>query len=342
MKEPEQHADIVIVGAGLAGAATAYHLARLGRRDILILEQEAIAGAHSSGRNAAIVRAHADDAAVQKLVSEGAEELRGGHLAEFHRNGIMLMNIGDEDVGQYFPRARGRGRWCPDDGVIDVAGLLRTYLAGQRVHYDTRVLEWSATDEGLRVSTSRGQVRCRRLINAAGPWAGTLGGLPMTPMNRHLFVTLPLSWVRPSAPTVWDGRRGLYFRPESGGLLLCCCDETPAAPGDYREDQAMLDELHEKVTRLQPGLGELAIRASWVGQRTFAPDRKFVVGFDPRNRRVFHVAGLGGHGVTASSAVGRLAADMILGRSRSQGGAFAPDRLLAARWAERTGAAVGA
>ena len=49
--------DYVIVGAGFAGAATAYHLARRGVTNILLLEQESIPGFHSSGRNAAMLRA---------------------------------------------------------------------------------------------------------------------------------------------------------------------------------------------------------------------------------------------------------------------------------------------
>ncbi|HSW40528.1 MAG TPA: FAD-dependent oxidoreductase, partial [Acidobacteriota bacterium] len=47
---------IIIIGAGMAGAATAYHLTRKGLRNIRLLEKEKIAGAQSTGRNAAILR----------------------------------------------------------------------------------------------------------------------------------------------------------------------------------------------------------------------------------------------------------------------------------------------
>ncbi|MCH8966292.1 MAG: FAD-binding oxidoreductase [Planctomycetes bacterium] len=173
-------------------------------------------------------------------------------------------------------------------------------------------LGWQNVDNALRVETSEGTILCKLLVNAAGPWAGTLGGLPLTPMNRHLFVTGPVDWAEPNLPCVWDGNLGLYFRPESGGLLLSCCDETPASPGDYQEDPAVLDQLARKLASSQPGLGDLSIRHKWVGQRVFAPDRRFAIGFDPRCDRVFHVAALGGHGVTASHEVGRLAASLII------------------------------
>ena len=49
-----RHFQFVIIGAGFAGAATAYHLTRRGLTDIVVLEQESIPGFHSSGRNAAM------------------------------------------------------------------------------------------------------------------------------------------------------------------------------------------------------------------------------------------------------------------------------------------------
>ncbi len=321
------HVHYLIVGAGFAGAATAWHLVRRGEDSILILEQEDVPGVHSSGRNAAIVRTHADDPEEMALVAEGADVIREGLLAGYVRSGIMLMGMGEDDVAPRFARTSGQGHWCGDDGVVDAAALLRTYLQGLTVEYGVTATTCTREGDRMRVCTSRGDITCELLINAAGPWAGRFGELPLTPMNRHLFQTTALDWVRPDWPTVWDGRRKFYFRPESGGLLLCCCDETPAEPGEYREDPAMVEELEHKVRTLQPGLGEISIRSQWVGQRTFAPDRRFVIGFDPREPLLFHVAGLGGHGVTASYAVGRLAADLILGEHRPDAETFAPARL---------------
>ena len=84
-------ADILIIGAGMAGAATAYHLARRTDLGVLIVEQEETAGVHSSGRNAAIIREHADEPALQQLLSDGAHFLRLGELAEYEQRGLMVM-----------------------------------------------------------------------------------------------------------------------------------------------------------------------------------------------------------------------------------------------------------
>ena len=61
--------QFAIIGAGFAGAATAYHLTRRGASDIVILEQESIPGFHSSGRNAAMVRQCVSDPALAALLT---------------------------------------------------------------------------------------------------------------------------------------------------------------------------------------------------------------------------------------------------------------------------------
>ncbi len=317
--------DILIIGAGLAGAATSYHLSRMSDCRVVLVEKEVTAGEHSSGRNAALIREFGGDEAIQSMLSEGAAFLRTGQLAEYRKCGCMLLGDGDQDVSRRFPPARGLGRWYPEDGTVDVAGLLQKYLRGQDVRFKTTVVGWESEGTGLRVRTDGPAIRCRTLVNAAGPWAGELGGLALTPMKRHLFQTRPIESIDPDWPFVWDTRHGLYFRPESGGLLMSVCDETASSPGDYSEDPALLEELAEKLAEHQPGMPEVSILSSWCGHRVFAGDRRFVIGFDHRDRHVFHVAALGGHGVTSSYAVGKLAAEMLLG---SMGpAAFAVERL---------------
>jgi glycine/D-amino acid oxidase-like deaminating enzyme len=323
--------DILIIGAGLAGASTACSLRRRGVRDVLVVEQEAFAGVHSSGRSAALVRVRTADPDILAMASEGAGVLRTGEPAPFRRTGSILIGQGDEDVAGRFPPARGHGLWSPDDGVVDVAALLRTYLAGQAVRYNTRVLGIDPSGDRLAVETTQGVIRAKVVVNAAGPWAGVVGDIDLTPMNRHLFVTPPRGDIGPDWPFVWHDAEGLYFRPESGGLLLCACDETPAAPGDYRDDRDVMERLCDLVTTLQPGLGDIAVMNRWVGQRTFATDRRFVIGYDPRDPRLFHVAGLGGHGVTCSPAVGRLAADLLIAGPSAGSNPFDPARLASAK-----------
>lgn len=320
----------------MAGAATAFHLRRLGVGPVVLIEKESSPGQHATGRNAAILRQRVADPELQRLVADGATAIRSGEYCRFHQTGGIILNNGAAagcevtDASNHFPPAKGRGVWCADDGVIDVAGLLETYLRGQNVLCDTVVNGWTSSSvDGLRLLTSAGEIKTHVLVNAAGPWAGQIGQLPLTPKNRHLFTTPPIDAIDRDWPYVWDDHHGLYFRPESGGLLLCPCDEDDRKPGDYRVDHDVQIRLADLLAQSQPKLADVQIRRVWTGQRTFAADRRFVIGWDARYQGIFHVAGLGGHGVSASYAVGEMAATMIASESNANdSNPFDPSRLL--------------
>src|SRR5215475_14778842 len=91
--------EYLIIGAGFAGAATAYHLTRRGITDVLLLEQEAIPGFHSSGRNAAMIRQCVSDPALAQLARDGAAFLRSLPSdwpvpVQFKQNGSLLLGSG--------------------------------------------------------------------------------------------------------------------------------------------------------------------------------------------------------------------------------------------------------
>lgn len=323
--------DVVIIGAGLAGAATAWHLRRAGIQRIVVLEREAVAGVHSSGRNAAMLRTWMEQAELAEPARRSAVRHRRGELAAFHRTGGFLIGSGaqaSDDLAQHHGGTLvGRGRWFPDDGVIDVAALLRAFLADCDVRYGTPLLHLAAENECLVCHTPQGPLHARRVVDAAGAWSGSLFDLPLEPRNRHLCVSAPDTWIDAQGPFVWDLEAGYYLRPESGGWLLCACDEQAAGPGHTPIDPGALDTLARKLARHQPGLEALCVTRTWVGQRTFAPDRLPVIGPDPREPRLIHAAGLGGHGVTLAWWVGETAAHAV--RTGHAPAAFSPARLIA-------------
>ena len=153
--------------------------------------------------------------------------------------------------------------------------------------------------------------------------------MPMRPCRRHLFVSPPIDWVDPTWPFVWDVAHDIYFRPEGEGLLLCACDQTELPPGDPPIEESVKELLAEKIERFMPALSGVSISRGWAGFRTLTPDGRFVIGRDPKIKNFFWVAGLGGHGMTTSSAVGELAADLLLGAPETRSAPFAPDRFAA-------------
>lgn len=333
--------DILIVGGGVAGLATAAALAGK-RKRVVLLEREPAFGLHSSGRNAAIARTLTGRAEHTALALEGRALLEEAGLLE--RTGGLLLGASDRSLdpvvaeasafGEAITTGRGSG-WedlraeghvaIPGDGIIDTHAMLQrcAVLArhgGVELRPGCGVQSLQQNAQGFRVTTDSGALQTRVLVNAAGAWAGELGRLAggmdlrLVPLRRHLGWSAapfpaPQSWA-------WFVDRPLYMRPESGGLLMCPCDETevaPPAPGHQPDtDHAAAESLAERVRRLAPNLADRPLTRMWSGLRTFSPDRRFTLGWDPVNPHVFWVAALGGHGMTTGLAVGKLAAKLLL------------------------------
>ena len=350
------HTRWVIVGAGFAGAATAWALGRAGLGPGIILEQEYACGAQASGRNAGMLRLTESDPLIRALARRSLESIRcldGGtqHIVRFTGGltlappgvGLLLeahyLALEREGVPAEIlsvPAALARfpflgairfqsALWCPEEAVADVDALLMHYLRSARAtgftlytgHRAEELLVEGGRVRGVRVEDR--EMLADTVIDASGAWAGTLGRrhvpLPLQPFRRHVFIsgTFEATWPR-SAPWVWMWRNEFYVRPESDGLLLSPCDETRAEPGTPPVDPAAADWLALKLARHARGFEHLTLRRSWACLRTFAPDRRPLVGPDSTLPGLFHVSGLGGFGVTASAAIGEVAALALAGQ----------------------------
>ena len=334
-------AEVAIIGGGIAGLSLAFHLARAGQTGIVLLDRENQPGTYASGHNAAIARALTgrDEHTVlavegrRRLAETGLLSASGGLLAstefgplsafaaEAERHGVEVHR----GPGIPLPGLRAAEHLAiPGDGVIDIAGLLRVCAdgaraAGAELRFGCGVADLRPTESGFDLATDRGPLRVKILAIAAGAWAGELGllagsQLPFTPLRRSLVWS---SATHPQQkPWAWWVDRPFYMRPESGGLLMCPCEEVavPLPPRGRQPDTdaAVLEGLYASLRELAPHLAERPVTRTWTGLRTFAPDRRFVLGWDPWNPRLFWSAGLGGHGMTTGLAVGALAASSFL------------------------------
>src|SRR3954470_13846460 len=92
----KRSAEVVIVGGGCMGASVAYHLARLGVTDVVLLEREKMLGTGSTGRNAGGVRHQFSNEANIRLSLESIQLLERfsdevGQTIDFHQDGYLFL-----------------------------------------------------------------------------------------------------------------------------------------------------------------------------------------------------------------------------------------------------------
>ncbi len=207
-------ADIVIVGAGVIGCSTAYHLARLGVTSVSVVEMGQ-PGSGSTSKSASMLSLQFcwDELSVRMARYSYARymqfEAEMGVPIDFKRTGWLslataesatrllanarlLQSLGvatdilsPEEIRARYPEINVEdvvvGTWGPDDGPFDPHMIVWGYLKratglGARVHQGVR-----ATGIELRsgrvvgVHTDHGTIATATVINAGGPWAGEIG-----------------------------------------------------------------------------------------------------------------------------------------------------------------------
>ncbi len=210
----ESPIDVLIIGAGIAGASLAYFLSERGSSDVLVIERESQPGYHATGRSAATLVELDPVPTVQKLKILGAGFLRQppagfAHNPVLERCGVfsllrepqwtMRKNAAAADSaneprlelmmpGEVNQRLGGvlqegelaGAAFLPDDGFIDIHELLTSYMrhakrAGVEFRFGVEVTGISRErGRHLAVATTGGVLRAKRVVNAAGAWVGDI------------------------------------------------------------------------------------------------------------------------------------------------------------------------
>jgi sarcosine oxidase subunit beta len=275
-------ADVVIVGGGCMGTSVAFHLARRGVTDVVLLEREPQLGAGSTGRNAGGVRHQFSQEANIRLSIESIRFLERfeeevGRPIDFHQDGYLFLlssapavaafrrgvelqrQLGVEvewlepdEAGRRAPGVSVDGvvaaTFCARDGIADPAGVTLGFAwaaraAGVDIARETEVT--GIRTRGGRVvgvDTTRGPVDAPVVVDAAGPWAGRVA--------RLAGLDLPVEPLR---------RHIFLAQPEGGGSW-----DDPAHRGRVPQSRVMVIDfetsfyLHREGGRLLFGMGDAA------------------------------------------------------------------------------------
>jgi 4-methylaminobutanoate oxidase (formaldehyde-forming) len=250
--------------------------------------------------------------------------------------GLPLELVSAEEAQRLFPPMSTDGvlgaAYLPTDGYIDPSQLTQALAEGARrrgaeIYTNTRVTE--ITVERGRVSgvvTDKGEIETGIVVNAGGMFAGEIGRLagvnvPVIPMAHEYLITKP-SGVPLDVPTMRDPSLLVYFRGESGGLVMGGYERHPAPwsldgiPADFNgkllaEDWPRFEELMENALVRVPDLADAEVIRLINGPEAFTPDGEFILG--PSDVGGFWVAaGFCAHGLAGAGGMGRLVAEWIV------------------------------
>jgi len=213
--ELQKSAEVVIIGGGVMGVSTAYHLALRGCRDVLLLERESFFGIQATGKCAGGIRyqfgteinvrlsllslpmlARFEEELGQPIdlrycgylfliTEEEDERVFRQNIAMQNRLGVATEWLEADEIARMVPLlnmagVRG-GSFHAGDGLADPNGVVQGYVSGARrrgarLLNDVEVLGIRVEGGRVRgVITNRGEVATPVVVNAAGPWAGQVG-----------------------------------------------------------------------------------------------------------------------------------------------------------------------
>ncbi len=367
---------VVIIGGGAVGASCAYHIAKAGWDVVLLEKNELTAGStwHAAGN----CPSFSTSWAVMNMQRYSLELYRTladevDYPMNYHVTGSIRLGHSKERVME-FERARAMGRYQgmdlemmqvsdlkdkypfiethdlsgalydPDDGDIDPAQLTQALakgarMAGARIERFCPATGVSRANGEWIVHTDKGDIRCEKVVNAAGyyaqrvgEWFKPFGGrtVPMTVMSHQYFLTEEIpelkAWSEENGklPLLRDVDSSYYLRQEKFGLNLGPyernCKAHWVTPDDpmpedfsfqlYPDDLDRLEWYIEDAMARVPLLGTGGVGRNINGPIPYAPDGLPLIGPMPGVPNAYEAC-VFTFGITQGGGAGKVLAEWV-------------------------------
>jgi sarcosine oxidase len=372
--------DVIVLGLGAMGSAAAQQLAQRQKR-VLCIEQ--FVSPHdqgsSHGGTRMIRQAYWESPAYLPLVlrayelwekleadagtkllnitgglilGSGDSQLVTGGIAAAEQHSIKYAVLNPSQTHERFPAitplANDVTVYEDRAGYLLAEECIRAQLrlaaqSGAELHFDERVLGWSADAVGIKVSTDRSGYEAEHLVITAGPWANeALPGLFPLNVTRQVMTWIePVGGAEPFLPDRFpvflcdsadDGFPGYGFPAVDGanggvkaaihGSHVLCTPETV-------DREVHESDLAAVIRNLRPRFPSLAgqILKATTCLYTMTPDEHFIIGLHPQFPSVSIACGFSGHGFKFAPVVGEILAQLATaGKSSHPVEIFSPAR----------------
>jgi sarcosine oxidase subunit beta len=349
--------DVVIIGGGIMGCASAYYLAKQGLQ-VLLLEKNDAVGLEASGRCACGVRQHGRTGALQlarasvRLWPSLAEELECD--LEYVRTGNLKIVWNQEEAGELEEKAAWEheqgltevrmvtaaecremvpgitdravaGKFCPTDGranpmLVTAAFGRAAARSGAKILTRTKVT--GLLKQGLAVqgvATEAGEIEADCVVNTAGPWAARFNEMAgcRTPIQPGLD-TLMITERQPRRFTPWVGFGWWgYILQPEAGNIVIGLEDQPNEEFNTRVNYQDLALKAGDIVRILPWLGQVSFLRAFSGITEYTPDREPYIGSLPGLSGYYTASGFSGQGFCLGPVVGKIMAELVTGREVS-------------------------
>lgn len=340
-------ADIAVIGAGVAGLASALALADAGL-DVLVLS-DARAGEASPAAGGILDAGHGFTSGETRELMRAARDrwpafaavlgARTGVPVPLNRDGVLELAPSIHDAERMRRLATEDVVWLDTaqltmlepqltnalgalhfryDGAVNPLVLLKALKHAVANHVHLRVLQQTVTaiepgrpDSAVRVTLADNtKISAMRVVVAAGAWSGSLAGVPM-----HL----PIAPVRGQLMSVaskalrhvvmlGDG----YAIPRGDGRTILGGTEEHTG-FDASHSAEGIERIRSLASAILPALGAARMLSTWAGLRPMTRDGLPIIGPDPEHPSVIYACGHGRNGLLLAPLTGALVSAAVTG-----------------------------
>ncbi len=362
-----ESAQYVVIGGGIVGCSVAYHLTKLGHRDVVLVEQGQLS-CGTTWHAAGLVGQLRSQPAMTNLIrystqlyselehetglATGWQQCGSVTVARTHDRMTMLLRtaaaaraqgvdvevIDPSQAHEKWPAMQADdlkgGLWMPGDGKANPTDLTQSLAKGARMG-GARIIEGVTVTNVLSsdgrvtgVETDQGTIKAEIVVNCAGQWARSIGlmcgvTVPLHSAEHMYIVTEKIAGVKPDLPVLRDPDGYIYFKEETGGLVMGGFEpeakpwgmdgipekfEFSLLPDDWDQFEILMENALVRV----PQLAQAGVRKFYNGPESFTPDNNYLLGEAPELKNFFIGAGFNSMGIASAGGAGRALAEWIV------------------------------
>ncbi len=352
MNRKLDEADVVVIGGGVVGMATAFYTS-IRSKDVVLVDK-GVPGWEASGRNggwagaggkaggAVVVENSALWTGLEEELGQSIEFVQGGslHIALTEEEAVRIEAIAEssraaggdarvvdlQEMRDILPGITDkalRGTFNPGGSHANPQLTCEAWRhaldrQGVRVYDHTLVTGVGVRDGQVTgVVTDRGAVSASHVVNAAGPWAHLINEMvglstPPRPVLIEILCTLPL----PPVTKATFGGNALYCRQAISGQLHF--GGWNAVHKDVRVDQGLetsslvTGDIASRFVEMVPGLRHAKVLRTWAGIIARTPDDLPVIDALDSPKGFYVNVGFGGGGFAFSPVAGKMVSELIV------------------------------